>query len=201
MYRLARGNWKISCHRWNMPLFWSFCPTDIPWIVLVFTCLWPRPWRNYKHKYTDKDVPFTTKLHLQPDKSFLIEMTPTCSVLIHDLMSLSVFSQSDSRVPESAFIPWQTEICKQQTETWSKPRLLMVSYVRLLLCVRVCVYLCQSLCQAGGLSLGESQEEGLLPQRSESWNITEQRDKQMNCKSHSTERQFIHFTPSCWGLE
>lgn len=35
-----------------------------------------------------------------------------------------------------------------------------------------CADLCQSLCEAGRLGLWESQEEGLLPQRPQCWNIT-----------------------------
>lgn len=41
---------------------------------------------------------------------FFKEVPPTCSVLIQDLMSLSVFSHSDIRVPVSVFIPWRSEI-------------------------------------------------------------------------------------------
>ena len=41
-----------------------------------------------------------------------------------------------------------------------------------LMCMCVCADLGQSLCEAGRLSLGKRQEEGLLPERSESWNIT-----------------------------
>lgn len=38
----------------------------------------------------------------------------TCSVLMHALMSLSVFSHRDIRVPVSVFIPCRSEICKQR---------------------------------------------------------------------------------------
>ena len=46
LYRFGRCSWKMPCHRWNRPLFWSFCPTDTHWMVFVSTRLWPRPWRN-----------------------------------------------------------------------------------------------------------------------------------------------------------
>lgn len=44
-------------------------------------------------------------------------------------------------------------------------------------CACACADLCQSLCEAGRLSLGESQEEGLLPEGSESWNIAKGKER------------------------
>lgn len=44
----------------------------------------------------------------------------------------------------------------------------------------VCADLCQSLCKAGRLSLREGQEEGLLPERSESWDITKGKVKRVS---------------------
>lgn len=72
LYRLVRGNWKISCHRWNKPLFWSFCPTETHWMVLTSTCLRPRPWRNCTHKdiQCDANTTCTTK-QLERKRCFL----------------------------------------------------------------------------------------------------------------------------------
>lgn len=40
----------------------------------------------------------------------------------------------------------------------------------------LCADLCQPLREAGRLSLGEGQEEGLLPERPESWSISKSKD-------------------------
>lgn len=114
LYRFVRCNWKIACHRWNKPLFWSFCPTERHWMVFVFTCLWPRPWRNlYRQEHISwYDYTAYWTAHATDRPSFTV-LPPTCSVLMQDLMSLSVFSHSDIRVPVSAFIPCRSEICKQ----------------------------------------------------------------------------------------
>lgn len=83
-------------------------------MVLLSTCLRPRPWRNcsVKNTYCDAMKTITHKAELLKQERAV--SSPTCSVLMHALMSLSVFSHSDIRVPVSAFIPCRSEICKQK---------------------------------------------------------------------------------------
>lgn len=58
-------------------------------------------------------------------------------------------------------------------------------------CVCVCADLRQPLGEAGGLSLGEGQEEGLLPESSQSWNVSESKEMENNL-SLTEKKKFFH---------
>jgi len=140
------------------------------WIVFVFSCLRPRLWRNWQ----------SIAIHLQcapltartTDALSFTVLPHTCSVLMQERMSLSVFSHSDIREPASAFSPCWREICEQKLNKKKKKNVFQCASVF----EGVRTDLCQSLREAGRLSLWERQEEGLLPERSESWNITKRKE-------------------------
>lgn len=89
-------------------------------------------------------------------------------------MSLSVFSHRDISAPISVFIPCRSEICQREPNISAD--LCESGWIFVNPIMRLCADLCQPLREAGGLSLGERQEEGLLPEGSQSWNISERKE-------------------------
>lgn len=103
---------------------------------------------------------------------------PTCSVLMQDLMSLSVFSHSDIRVPVSAFIPCRSEICKEKLNVNTD-----------CLCVRMCLCaVCVSWPLPVSVRGGKAESGGKSGGRPAAWEVGE---LEHNWKERKVIRQYL----------